>query len=173
MYPQLLPALVLTIAIISASCVAFPSSLLELLNIHTDVEGDQKQQQRITFCKIKKTEVLGQTKMPAQHSVARATHRVRTSSCQDWLVVVDGVRLDRTSLPPLVQKLSTMHTPVCCSLAIHVFTLVGIFLGSVVTEKKKIWRTLLSAYWKWSTGSQLKSNHNHKWNHFYTWTFVQ
>lgn len=36
--------------------------------------------------------------------------------------------------------------------------LASMFLINVITEKKNIWRTILPAYWKWNTGSRLKSN---------------
>lgn len=73
-YPQLLPAFLLIITIIAVGCVAFLFPPLELLNIHTDAEKDQKPQLHITFfCFGKKTKVLGQTKMPAQRPVTEAT----------------------------------------------------------------------------------------------------
>lgn len=128
-YPQLLPAFLLIITIIAVSCVAFLFPLLELLNIHTDVEKDQKSQLHITFFFYERKPRCW-VKDARSTSCYRGNHRACTFSCHDWLVVVCCVRLGCT-LPPPFSCPATVHCPhtsLLQSRNTHVFLLVSIFL---------------------------------------------
>lgn len=128
-YPQLLPAFLPLITIIAVSCLAFLLSPLELLNVHTDVEKDQKPQLHITFF-LKENQGAGSNKDARSTSCYRGNHRACTVSCHDWLVVVGCVKLGCT-LPPPFSCPATVHCATASLLQsgnTHIFLLVSIFM---------------------------------------------